>query len=77
MEERRIEMSHLMDAMEAQNDLLAKQNALLLQLVAFITPISAFFAAFKNFVIFMAWVVGTLTACFAAWHSFVAWVKLH
>ena len=77
MEERRQDMHKLMSAMADQNDLLAAQNELLKQICAFITPVSAFFAALKNFVIFMAWVVGAIGAGYAAWQTFVTWIKAH
>jgi hypothetical protein len=70
-----------MAVLETQNKILAEQNLLLKQIVSFITPVSAFFAAFKNFVIFMSWLVGTVVALIAAWqwgwHWIVDWVKTH
>ena len=66
-----------MEVLKLQNKILADQNVLLIQIVAFITPVSAFFAAFKNFVIFMAWIVGAIGAGYAAWQGFVTWIKAH
>lgn len=77
MEERRKDMMQLMQAIEQQNEILAQQNELLKQICAFITPVSAFFASLKNFVVFMAWIVGAAAACIAAWQGFVAWIKAH
>lgn len=70
-------MGDLMQAMRDQNNILAQQTEQLRQICAFITPISAFFASLKNFMMFMAWIVGALAACVAAWQGFVAWIKTH
>jgi hypothetical protein len=77
MEERRKDMDHMMTALRDQNNILAAQNVLLKEIIAFITPVSAFFAAFKNFVIFMAWIVGAIGAGYAVWQGFVNWIKAH
>jgi hypothetical protein len=66
-----------MELLKSQNEILERQNVLLLQICAFITPVSSFFAALKNFVVFMAWLVGVVMACLAAWQAFVAWIKTH
>lgn len=66
-----------MEVLKEQNRILQQQSVLLTQICSFITPISAFFAAFKNFVIFVAWIVGAILACIAAWQGFVAWIKAH
>lgn len=66
-----------MQVLKDQNKILEAQNVLLVQIVTFITPVSAFFAAFKNFVVFVAWILGAFAAGFAAWQVFVAWVKDH
>ena len=66
-----------MEELRQQNKLLTTQNVLLVQIVAFITPVSAFFAALKNFVVFMAWILGLITAAVAVWHGFVTWIKGH
>ena len=76
-QERRQDQREFMQAIVDQNKLLSAQNDLLVQICNFITPVSAFFAALKNFVIFMAWIVGAITACIAAYHGFIAWVKAH
>lgn len=70
-------MSDLMQAMRDQNNILAQQNELLKQICKFITPVSDFFAALKNFAIFMGWIVGLIAAAIALWQIFVAWIKTH
>ena len=72
--ERRQDQKDFMLVLKEQNKLLADQNELLKQICKFITPVSAFFAALKNFVILMAWVVGFITAGIALWHWIWQWI---
>lgn len=66
-----------MQAMRDQNHILAQQTEQLKKICDFITPVSAFFASLKNFVIFMGWIVGLIAAAIALWQLFVAWIKTH
>lgn len=70
-------MTQLMSAVQKQNEILEQQTEQLRQICAFITPVSAFFAAMKNFVVIMAWIVGFIAAGIALWQLFVAWIKAH
>lgn len=75
MEERRQDMNQLMQAMRDQNNILAAQNTMLKEILGFIKPVSDFFSALKNFVVFIAWCIGLLAAGVAAWQIFISWMK--
>lgn len=72
--ELREDQAAFMVLLKEQNLILRQQSELLTKICAFITPVSAFFAALKNFVIFMAWVLGVIAACVALWQGFVTWL---
>lgn len=75
--ELRQDQADFMELLKEQNKILVEQAVLLKQICAFITPVSAFFAAMKNFVVFVAWSAGMLAAAVALWHLFVNWIKGH
>jgi hypothetical protein len=75
--ERRQDQNDFILVLKEQNELLTEQNATLVKICSFIDPIAAFFSALKTFVVFVAWIAGTVGACWAVWHGFVAWIKAH